>query len=165
MFISDPVSDPDPAKSFVSLRIRFGFRIRIRNTGLKSGYRTNNKHHRIHIDESFFSRFEETKEPYRCCGKEMCMSLSERVQKLLDPEILEVQISLRYRDRADNSDLKPEAFRFVAYRNLFILTYGRTRAKMERKPLPSCLVMRVRMKYPDPRNEYTGFKAKKKRRH
>jgi hypothetical protein len=113
----------------------------------------------------FFSRFEETKEPYRCCGKEMCMSLSERVQKLLDPEILEVQISLRYRDRADNSDLKPEAFRFVAYRNLFILTYGRTRAKMERKPLPSCLVMRVRMKYPDPRNEYTGFKAKKKRRH
>jgi hypothetical protein len=161
MFISDPVSesgsgqkfrvltdpvrvpDPDP-QHWIKIRIQY-------------------KHHGI-LMKVFFSRFEETKEPYRCCGKEICMSLSERVQKLLDPEILEIQISLRYRDRVDNSDLKPESFRFVAYRNLFILTYGRTRAKMERKPLPSCLVMRVRMTYPDPRNEYTGFQAKKKRR-
>jgi hypothetical protein len=73
-------------------------------------------------------------------------------------------IGLRYRDKTDNCDLKPESFRFSAYRNLFIMTYGRTRAKMERKPLPSCLVMRVRTLYPDPQNQYTGFKAKRLRK-
>jgi hypothetical protein len=109
-------------------------------------------------------RFEETGEPYRCCGKVECVSLTDRVTKLLDPDVLEIMIGLRYRDKTDNCDLKPESFRFSAYRNLFIMTYGRTRAKMERKPLPSCLVMRVRTLYPDPQNQYTGFKAKRLRK-
>ncbi len=109
-------------------------------------------------------RFDETKEPFRCCGKEICLSLSDRVTKLLDPEILEIQVSLRYRDREDNCDLKPECFRFAAYRNLFVLVYGRSRAKMQRMPLPSCMVMRVRKDFPDPNNEYTGFRAKKNRK-
>jgi hypothetical protein len=94
---------------------------------------------------------------------ETCVSLSDRVTKLLDPEILEIQLALRYRDREDNSDLKAESFRFAAYRNLFVLTYGRSREKMTRKPLPSCLVMRVRRDFPDPNNCYTGFKTKRKR--
>ncbi len=47
---------------------------------------------------------------------------------------------------------------------MFILTYGRTRAKEERKPLPSCLVMRVRSLFPDRNDQYTGFKSKKKRK-
>jgi hypothetical protein len=64
----------------------------------------------------------------------------------------------------DNSEARPESFRFVAYRNLFILTYGQTRAREERKPLPSCLVMKVRSLFPDPENRYTGFKAKRSRR-
>jgi hypothetical protein len=71
------------------------------------------------------------------------MSLTDRVTKLLDPEVLEILLALRYRDREDNCDLKPESFRFTAYRMLFSLVYGRTRAKMSRMPLPSCLVMRV----------------------
>jgi hypothetical protein len=104
-----------------------------------------------------------TNEPFRCCGNSNCVALSERVSKLLDPDVLEIQIGLRYRDREDNSEKKPENYRFVAYRNLFILTYGRTRAKEERKPLPSCLVMRVRSLFPDPDNQYTGFKSKPKR--
>jgi hypothetical protein len=82
---------------------------------------------------------------------------------MIDPEILEIQLALRYRDRADNSDTKAESFRFVAYRNLFVMIYGRSRAKMSRKPLPSCIVMRVRTAFPDPNNKYTGFKAKRKR--
>jgi hypothetical protein len=86
------------------------------------------------------------------------------VTKLLDPEVLEIQIGLRYRAREDNCDLKPESLRFVAYRNLFILTYGRTRARMKRMPLPSCLVMKVRRAFPDPDNHYTGYNAKRKRR-
>jgi hypothetical protein len=86
------------------------------------------------------------------------------VAKLLDPDVLEIQIGLQYRDRENNSEKKPENYRFVAYRNMFILTYGRTRAKEERKPLPSCLVMRVRNLFPDPNDQYTGFKSKKKRK-
>jgi hypothetical protein len=109
-------------------------------------------------------RFEETGEPFRCCGKVECVSLTDRVTKLLDPDVLEIMIGLRYQDKIDNSDLKPESFRFSAYRNLFIMTYGRTRAKMERKPLPSCLVMRVKRQYPDPNNHYTGFKVKRLRK-
>jgi hypothetical protein len=79
-------------------------------------------------------------------------------------EVLTVQINLRYREKADHCDLKAENFRFAAYKNLFILTYGRTRAKEERRPLPSCLTMMVRSKFPDPNNQYTGFQPKKKRR-
>ena len=112
----------------------------------------------------FLYRYDLTKEPVRCCGSSNCVSVTERVAKLLDPDVLEIQIGLRYRDRENNSEKKPENYRFVAYRNLFILTYGRTRAKEERKPLPSCLVMRVRNLFPDPNNEYTGFKSKKKRK-
>jgi hypothetical protein len=114
--------------------------------------------------KNFFSRFDETGEPFRCCGKGDCVSLSDRVTKLLDPDVLEIMIGLRFRDKTDYSDLKPESFRFCAYRNLFVLTYGRTRAKMERKPLPSCLVLRVRRQYPDPNNHYTGFKVKRMRK-
>ena len=112
----------------------------------------------------FLYRYDLTKEPVRCCGSSNCVSLTERVAKLLDPDVLEIQIGLRYRDRENNSEKKPENYRFVAYRNLFILTYGRTRAKEERKPLPSCLVMRVRNLFPDPNDKYTGFKSKKKRK-
>ena len=92
------------------------------------------------------------------------MSLSDRVSKLLDRDIIEIQIGLRYREKADNGTLKPESFRFAAYKNLFILMYGRTRTKESRKPLPSCLVMLVRSKFPDPNKEYVGFQAKKKKR-
>ena len=113
---------------------------------------------------NFFFRFEETKEPYRCCGKADCVSLTDRVTKLLDPEVLEIMIGLRYRDKADNSELKPESFRYSAYRNLVVLTYGRTRAKKKRLPLPSCLVMRVRRQYPDPDHHYTGFQVKRSRK-
>jgi hypothetical protein len=92
------------------------------------------------------------------------VALSEQVTKLLDPDVLEIQIGLRYRDQEDCSEKKPENYRFVAYRNMFILTYGRTRAKEECKPLPSCLVMRVRSLFLDPDNQYTGFKAKRSRK-
>jgi len=36
------------------------------------------------------------------------MSLSERVNKLLDLEVLEIQLALRYQDGVDYNDLKVE---------------------------------------------------------
>lgn len=93
------------------------------------------------------------------------MSLTERVTKLVDRDVLEVQLAHRYANREDHSKIVTKSFRFVAYRNLFFLVYGRTRAKMSRRPIPSCLMMKVRLAYPDPDGSYTGFKHKKQRRH
>jgi hypothetical protein len=90
--------------------------------------------------------------------------MTDRVAKLLDRDIIEIQLAHRYHDGIDQNQLKPENFRFIAYRNIFFFVYGRTRAKMKRFPLPSCLVMKVRSIYPDPNNTYTGFKAKKQRK-
>jgi hypothetical protein len=90
--------------------------------------------------------------------------LTERVEKLLDHDILEIQLAERYSNRENHNQLLPENFRFVAYRNLFFLVYGRTKAKQSRMPLPHCLVLRVRDAYPDPNSMYTGFQIKKKRR-
>jgi hypothetical protein len=89
------------------------------------------------------------------------MSLLPLVEKLLDKEILEIQLAHRNADSLDQNLLHPENFRFMAYRNLFFMVYGRTKAKMNRMPIPSCLVMKVRSIFPDPKNSYTGFKAKR----
>jgi hypothetical protein len=36
--------------------------------------------------------------------------------------------------------------------------------KKSGNPSPSCIVMRVRNLFPDPNDQYTGFKSKKKRK-
>ena len=108
-----------------------------------------------------FSRFQETGEPFFCCGQEICLSMTEKVTKLLDPDVLEVQLSHRYADGEDKNQLKPENYRFMAYRNIFFVIYGRTKKKMARLPLPSCIVMRIRSAYPDPKNCYSGFRSKR----
>jgi hypothetical protein len=92
------------------------------------------------------------------------MSLTEQVSKLIDPDVLQIQLAHRYANAEDHNQLLPENFRFVSYRNLFFLTYGRTKAKMSRLPLPSCLVLKVRSTFPDPNDTYTGFKKKRQRR-
>jgi hypothetical protein len=61
------------------------------------------------------------------------------------------------------NQLKPENFRYVAYRNVFFLLHGRTRLKMSRAPLPSCMILKIREMYPDPNNRYTGFRSKRQR--
>jgi hypothetical protein len=91
------------------------------------------------------------------------MSMTERVSKLLDRDVLEIQLAHRYADREENNKRVAKSLRYVAYRNMFFLVYGRTRVKMTRKPIPSCLMMKVRLAYPDPDDNYTGFKNKKQR--
>ena len=113
------------------------------------------------LADSYFSfRFEETKEPFRCCGEASCLASGDKVKKLLDPDVLTVQICHRYATGEDKNQLKPENFRYIAYRNVFFLLNGRTRAKMSRAPLPSCIIMKIREAFPDPNNQYTGFRAK-----
>ncbi len=149
--------------NFISCWIR----IRIRNADPDPGgkFHPDPKHcPQISLLKWFFSRFSDTKEPYRCCGRETCVSLTPQVDKLLDPDVVEIQLAHRYSDLQDQNQLLPQNYRFVSYRNLFFFIYGRTKVRMSRLPLPSCLVMKVRAAYPDPKNIYTGFKAKRMRK-
>jgi hypothetical protein len=86
------------------------------------------------------------------------------VSKLLDRDVHEVLLCHRYASGEDKNQLKPENFRFVAYRNVFFIVYGRTKKKMSRLPLPSCAVIRIRNAYPDPQNSYSGFRSKKQKK-
>jgi hypothetical protein len=91
------------------------------------------------------------------------MSQTEKVNKLLDSDVIEIQLAHRYANAEDKNQLRPENYRFVAYRNIFFLVYGRTKAKMSRMPLPSCLVIKIRNIFPDPDNQYKGFCVKRRR--
>jgi hypothetical protein len=108
-------------------------------------------------------RFEETHEPFRCCGQASCLAFSDKFKKLLDLDVIGIQICHRYAIGEDHNQLKPENYRYIAYRNAFFLLHGRTRAKMNRCPLPSCMVMKIREAYPDPNNQYTGYRPKRMR--
>lgn len=85
------------------------------------------------------------------------------MKKLLDTDVLKIQICHRYATGEDKNQLKPENYRYIAYRNLFFMLHGRTRAKMTRSPLPSCMVLKIREAFPDPNNQYTGFRSKRQR--
>jgi hypothetical protein len=92
------------------------------------------------------------------------LAKTDKVKKLLDRDILEVLLAQRYASNEDKNQLRPENYRYVAYRNLFFAIYGRTRARMSRAPLPSCVILTVRDAYPDPQKQYTGFQAKRQRK-
>jgi hypothetical protein len=132
---------------------------------VKPALKKKSKQHKLYVTCPFYFRFDETKEPFRCCGEASCLALSEKVSKLLDKDVLEVQMCHRYASGDDKYQPKPENMRYIAYRNIFFLMYGRTRPKMSRAPLPSCVVMKIRESFPDPQNHYTGFRpnAKKQR--
>jgi hypothetical protein len=42
--------------------------------------------------------------------------LTERVEKLIDGEVLEIQLAHRYANREDHNKIEARSFRFVAYR-------------------------------------------------
>jgi hypothetical protein len=111
----------------------------------------------------FSYRFDETKGSHLCCGHQQCLASSEKVTKLLDQDVLQVQLCHRFASGEDRNQLKPENYRFIAYRNVFFLIHGRTKKKMSRLPLPSCIMMKVRSLFPDPENNYSGFKSKNQR--
>ena len=75
----------------------------------------------------------------------------------MDPSVLSMSIQ----QWDDVLQLEPEedmaAYRLAAYRHLVLWVNGRL-GPGNRVPNPSCAVLKIRSRYPDPNGRYTGFK-------
>lgn len=95
-----------------------------------------------------------------CCGKipDKCHSKEPMfAEGCLSEFALEIgQICYaNYRAQApkfDNNNL-----RFIAYRNYIAWIFGRL-GKANRKPVPSCCVLSIRGRFPDPNNRYVLYR-------
>lgn len=96
----------------------------------------------------------------RCCTgrRTSCITTTPLFRQLvLDANVLE--LAMRYRedvmvmDHARNN----ENFRHTAYRQYVLWQHGRL-GKGNRRVVPSCCVMAIRLRYPSPNGLYTGFR-------
>ena len=94
----------------------------------------------------------------KCCGLRKCTTTSRPFQKLrLDLEVLELCIRNRADIRNDREDTSTSSFRKAVYRQFMLERYGYL-GKGNRKVAPSCVVIRVRRKYPSATGIYMGFR-------
>ena len=94
----------------------------------------------------------------KCCGLRKCITTSRPFQKLcLDLEVLELCIRNRADIRNDREDTSTSSFRKAVYRQFILERYGYL-GKGNRKVAPSCVVIRVRRKYPSATGIYMGFR-------
>eukprot|EP00092_Neocalanus_flemingeri_P023099 GFUD01025045.1.p1 GENE.GFUD01025045.1~~GFUD01025045.1.p1 ORF type:complete len:218 (-),score=40.11 GFUD01025045.1:26-679(-) len=93
-----------------------------------------------------------------------CIVNNEYVDLILRPVMLEVSLrnvwSMDSNVLRDNT-LSNKNYRYAAYRNLFFFLFRKNvKRKNYRVALPSCLVERVRVKYPEDSDNYVGFMSK-----
>ena len=94
-----------------------------------------------------------------CCSKKMpCITTMPLFHQLvLDGNVLD--LAMRYRkdvlvmDHTRNN----ENFRHTAYRQYVLWQYGRL-GKGNRRVVPSCCVLAIRLRYPSPNGVYTGYR-------
>ena len=93
-----------------------------------------------------------------CSKKKYCVTLTQRFYKLcLDPDILQLCILNRADIRNDPFDNSTQQFREAAYRQFILDKYGYL-GRGNRKVVPSCVVWKVRSRYPSPTGVYMGFR-------
>ena len=93
-----------------------------------------------------------------CCKKKDCVTLAQRFFKLcLDPDILQLYILNRADIRNDPADNSTRQLRKAAYRQFILDKYGYL-GRGNRKVVPSCVVWKVRSRYPSPTGVYMGFR-------
>ena len=94
----------------------------------------------------------------KCCKLKKCITLSSRFTKLcLDPDVLELCIKNSSDIRNDRKDSSTRAFRKAAYRQFILARYGRL-GKGNRRVCPSCVVTKIRERYPSITGIYMGYK-------
>jgi hypothetical protein len=89
-----------------------------------------------------------------------CICLHEDFLKLLDPFVLQINLKIIWSCGVYETETKEASnnnLRYSAYRSLNAWLGNKKMGG--RKPLPSCVTSYVKLKYPDPEGQYTGFVA------
>jgi hypothetical protein len=94
----------------------------------------------------------------KCCKLKKCITLTSRFTKLcLDPDVLELCIRNRADIRNDHEDNSTRAFRKAAYRQFILARHGHL-GKGNRRVCPSCVVLKIRERFPSVTGIYMGFR-------
>ena len=94
----------------------------------------------------------------KCCKLKNCITHSARFSKLcLDLDVLELCIRNTGDIRNDREDNSTRAFRKAAYRQ-FILAHHGHLGKGNRRVCPSCVVLKIREKFPSVTGIYMGYR-------
>ena len=94
-----------------------------------------------------------------CCKRVTCITNYTSFSNIcLDRDILEVCIKARCDIRADEFNFSMESFRKAGYRQYALWRYGKL-GRGNRRVIPTCVVRRIRTRYPAPDGRYMGFRA------
>ena len=94
----------------------------------------------------------------KCCSLKKCITVTSRFVKLcLDPDVLELCICNTGDIRNDREDNSTRAFRKAAYRQFVLARYGYL-GKGNRRVCPSCVVLKIRERYPSVTGVYMGYR-------
>lgn len=94
----------------------------------------------------------------KCCSLKKCITMTSRFVKLcLDPDVLELCIRNTGDIRNDREDNSTRAFRKAAYRQFVLARYGYL-GKGNRRVCPSCVVLKIRERYPSVTGVYMGYR-------
>lgn len=94
----------------------------------------------------------------KCCKLKKCVTSSSRFGKIcLDPDVLELCIRNTCDIRNDREDNSTRAFRKAAYRQFILARHGYL-GKGNRRVCPSCVVLKIRQRYPSVTGVYMGYR-------
>lgn len=94
----------------------------------------------------------------KCCKQKKCITFSSRFSKIcLDPDVLELCIRNTSDIRNDSEDNSTRAFRKAAYRQFILARHGYL-GKGNRRVCPSCVVNKIRKRYPSLTGIYMGYR-------
>ncbi|XP_028394524.1 uncharacterized protein LOC114518723 [Dendronephthya gigantea] len=92
----------------------------------------------------------------KCCGQKKCIAQSSRFTKLC-LDVLELCIRNTGDIRNDREDTSTRAFRKAAYRQFILARYGYL-GKGNRRVCPSCVVLKIKERYPSVTGIYMGYR-------
>ena len=96
----------------------------------------------------------------KCCKLKNCITLSSQFIKLcLDTDVLQLCIRNTSDIRNDRKDKSTRAFRKAAYRQFILARHGYL-GKGNRRVCPSCVVLKIRQRYPSLTGVYMGYRER-----
>lgn len=94
----------------------------------------------------------------KCCRQKNCITLTTRFAKLcLDVDVLELCLRNMRDIRNDREDNSTRSFRKAAYRQFIQARHGYL-GKGNRRVCPSCVVLKIREKFPSITGIYMGYR-------